>query len=35
MFVHITSKPLNLDQIRMGWIRNNSVSKKIYNRENV
>ena len=29
MFTHITSKPLDLDQMRMGQIRNNSVVKKI------
>ena len=29
MFVHVISKPLDLDKMRMGWIRNNSVDKKI------
>ena len=36
MFVHIMSKPPDLDQMRMGYIRNNSVDKKIIsNRENI
>ena len=29
MFVHVISKPLDLDKMRMGWIRNNLVDKKI------
>ena len=28
MFLHLISKPLDLEQMRMGWIRNNSVGKK-------
>ena len=28
MFVYITSKPIDLDQTRMRWIRINSVGKK-------
>ena len=33
MFLHLISKPLDLEQMRMGWIRNNSVGKKKSNRE--
>ena len=34
MFVYITSKPIDLDQTRMRWIRINSVGKKKSIREN-
>ena len=34
VFLHI-SKPLGFDQMRMGWIKNNSVSRKVSNRENI
>ena len=33
MFLLITSKLLDLDQIRMGWIRDNSVDKKNLTKE--
>ena len=29
MFVHVTSRPLDLDQMRMASTKNNSIAKKI------
>ena len=34
-FVHIIFKPVDLNQMRMGWIRNNSVGKKRSGKKNI
>ena len=35
LLVHIISEHLNLDQIKMGWIGNNSVGKTNSDREKI
>ena len=35
IFVYFISKSLDNDQMGMVWVRNNSIGKKFFNRENI